>query len=178
MNLDAVRERLEGVTGSGPSFTARCPAHDDRDPSLSVADKGDRIVIHCHAGCETRDVLEAMGLSWSDVFSESANRERFRPTLRVSQRRQLAKSYAVDFTLVQMHEDGESFEIPSDAEALKRAERRLKSLAERYGMDEFQEIAKSWEDADCYCSGPEVRKAWPLSAEVVELLPKEQARGR
>lgn len=175
MNLDAVRERLEGVRGTGSSFTARCPAHEDRDPSLSVTDKGDRIVLHCHAGCETRDVLEAIGLSWSDVFAESSSSQRFKPTLRVPQRRALAKAYAVDFILVQMSEDGEVFK-GDDAKRLAKAERQLRSLAEQYGMEEFQEIAKSWEDGDCYY--PEVRRHWPQSAEVVELLPKEQARGR
>lgn len=177
MNLDTIRERLEGVRGTGASFTARCPAHDDRDPSLSVTDKGDRIVLHCHAGCETRDVLEAIGLTWADVFADEPQRQRMKPTLRVTQRRQLAKSYAVEFTLVQMHEQGEPFDKPEDAARLAKAERLLKSLAEQFGIEEFEQIAKHWEDGDCYFPGPDVRRHWPQSAEVVELLPQEVARG-
>jgi len=30
---------------------ALCPAHDDRNPSLSIQLADDRILIHCFAGC-------------------------------------------------------------------------------------------------------------------------------
>ena len=39
---------------------ANCPAHDDRTPSLSVTLDGDRVLVHCHAGCSQADVLDAM----------------------------------------------------------------------------------------------------------------------
>jgi hypothetical protein len=71
--LQAVRVALEAA-GCGPrgepwKFTARCPAHDDAKPSLSVAEGADRrAVVHCHAGCDTRDVLDALGLRWADLF--------------------------------------------------------------------------------------------------------------
>ena len=43
-------ERLEGVISTGADrWYARCPAHDDRSPSLSVTDTGDRVLIHCFA---------------------------------------------------------------------------------------------------------------------------------
>jgi hypothetical protein len=51
--------------GGGLKAICRCPAHDDRDPSLSVTDIGDKILVHCHAGCDQNAVigeLEAMGL--------------------------------------------------------------------------------------------------------------------
>ena len=53
------------------SFQARCPAHDDRQASLTVseADNGG-IVLHCHAGCVTDDVLRAIGLSYADITPE------------------------------------------------------------------------------------------------------------
>jgi len=42
---------------------ARCPAHDDRDPSLSIRDGRDgRLLLHCHAGCDFTDILAAAGL--------------------------------------------------------------------------------------------------------------------
>lgn len=50
-------------------FVARCPAHEDRMPSLSVAEGVDRrVVAHCFAGCVTADVIQVLGLSWSDLF--------------------------------------------------------------------------------------------------------------
>lgn len=40
---------------------ARCPAHDDRDPSLTLADAPDgRLLAHCKAGCGFTDVLDAL----------------------------------------------------------------------------------------------------------------------
>lgn len=52
------------------SFTSRCPAHDDRDPSLSVSTGDKGIVLHCFAGCHTEDILNAIGFDYSDIFYE------------------------------------------------------------------------------------------------------------
>jgi putative DNA primase/helicase len=38
----------------------RCPAHDDRTPSLSVRPGESRLLLHCFAGCETRAVIDAL----------------------------------------------------------------------------------------------------------------------
>jgi rhodanese-related sulfurtransferase len=53
---------------SGAGYTACCPAHEDRTPSLSVGEGADQpVVIHCQAGCASDDVLAALGLSWADL---------------------------------------------------------------------------------------------------------------
>ena len=39
----------------------RCPAHDDRTPSLSVRLGARRLLFHCFAGCETGKVIRALG---------------------------------------------------------------------------------------------------------------------
>jgi hypothetical protein len=49
---------------------ALCPAHDDRNPSLSVAYKGEKALVKCHAGCETEAILDALALPWEDLFDE------------------------------------------------------------------------------------------------------------
>ena len=47
-----------------------CPAHNDQEASLTVS-KGDKgTVVHCHAGCQTADVLGAVGLSVKDLFDD------------------------------------------------------------------------------------------------------------
>lgn len=62
--------RLEGVrrTGNG-TWLARCPAHADKSPSLSLreCDSG-AVLIHCFAGCAAHDVVGAVGLLVSDLF--------------------------------------------------------------------------------------------------------------
>lgn len=65
-----MRANLEGVEGRGDgAFAALCPAHEDRQPSLSVSEGDDgRALLRCHAGCGTVDILAAAGLEWRDLF--------------------------------------------------------------------------------------------------------------
>ncbi len=44
----------------GQGWTARCPAHDDREPSLSIRDADGKVLVRCHAGCDQRDVIAAL----------------------------------------------------------------------------------------------------------------------
>ena len=53
---------------SGRGYAARCPAHDDRKPSLSLRDAEGKVLVRCHAGCPQTAVIDALrsrGL-WSD----------------------------------------------------------------------------------------------------------------
>lgn len=73
MTVERVLDRLDGVRPTGDGrWQARCPAHDDRTASLSVAEADDgKVLMHCHAECSTREVVDAAGLDWSDLFAES-----------------------------------------------------------------------------------------------------------
>lgn len=53
---------------SGGGYVARCPAHEDKEPSLSVKEGNKGRVIKCHAGCSTENILAALSLSVSDLF--------------------------------------------------------------------------------------------------------------
>ena len=55
------------------SYQAQCPAHDDQKASLTITDAGDKILLHCHAGCNTRDILSKMGLTEKDLFNNTGN---------------------------------------------------------------------------------------------------------
>lgn len=52
--------RALGGRRSGKSWAARCPAHDDREPSLSICDSKGKVLVYCHAGCSQRDVIAAL----------------------------------------------------------------------------------------------------------------------
>lgn len=70
MSTQDLLSRLERVkhTGAG-RWQARCPAHDDKGPSLSVRELDDgRVLVHCFAGCEVHSVLSAVGLSFDELF--------------------------------------------------------------------------------------------------------------
>lgn len=73
MTLAEVLALLDGVRGNNGQRTAHCPAHDDRTASLSVSEGRDgRVLLRCHAGCETRAVCSAIGLTERDLFSARA----------------------------------------------------------------------------------------------------------
>lgn len=56
-------------TGPG-KWQARCPAHADRSPSLSIRDGPDgRVWVHCFAGCSCAAILAALGLSRCDLYA-------------------------------------------------------------------------------------------------------------
>ena len=61
---------LEGVEEKRPGqWVAKCPAHDDRNPSLSIKETDAlTVLIKCWAGCDVADVMEAVGLSLSALF--------------------------------------------------------------------------------------------------------------
>jgi hypothetical protein len=70
-SFDILLSRLEGVKRAGDGrWYARCPAHADRSPSLSIRDTGTRTLIHCFAGCEAEDILTAVGLTWRDIIRD------------------------------------------------------------------------------------------------------------
>lgn len=67
--IDKVLATLDRARKTRDGWNARCPAHDDRNPSLSVrAGENGTVLLTCHAGCHTDAVVAAMGLQMSDLF--------------------------------------------------------------------------------------------------------------
>lgn len=61
--------RLDGVRARGrDQWAARCPAHEDRSPSLSIRAVDDRVLVTCWAGCSALEVVNAVGLELRDLF--------------------------------------------------------------------------------------------------------------
>jgi putative DNA primase/helicase len=59
MNAAEIARHLHGR--KQPSgWVARCPAHEDREPSLSLRDADGKVLVHCHAGCEQGAVIAAL----------------------------------------------------------------------------------------------------------------------
>lgn len=85
--IDNILPHLDKVKKSGKGYQARCPAHEDKGPSLSLREGDDgRVLLHCHAGCSTASVLAAIGLSMSDLFPPSNTPRRPPPAPGVSRR--------------------------------------------------------------------------------------------
>jgi hypothetical protein len=65
-------DRLEGVKSRNGGFIARCPAHDDHEPSLTFRQGDDgRVLLKCFAGCAFKDIVAAMGLQEKDLFPDN-----------------------------------------------------------------------------------------------------------
>ena len=71
MNALEILSHFEQVRRVGDEWSARCPAHEDRKPSLSIREEGGKILLHCHAGCSVESVLEAAALRMVDLFDDS-----------------------------------------------------------------------------------------------------------
>jgi hypothetical protein len=70
--LETLRAHGCNPKRSGDGYSARCPAHDDKSPSLSIGEgDGGRVLVHCHAGCEVGAVLDALGLGLEDLFCDN-----------------------------------------------------------------------------------------------------------
>lgn len=69
--LSELLERFDEVIEDGEgSYRVQCPSHDDSDPSLVLTLKKDgKLLVKCRAGCETKDVLKKLGLSFSDLHN-------------------------------------------------------------------------------------------------------------
>ena len=73
-NLSKILEALAAKTGQQPRRSAngwesRCPAHDDRRPSLSISTNNDGgVLLCCHAGCPTSGIVAALGLTMRDLM--------------------------------------------------------------------------------------------------------------
>ena len=75
-------QRCDKARLYGDSWQACCPAHEDRTPSLSITPQDDRILLHCHAGCETREVVAALGYELRDLYITPEPLPPYRPPRR------------------------------------------------------------------------------------------------
>ena len=78
MKIEDILSRFEGVEQQGPdSWMARCPAHGDNNPSLSITRKPDgKVLMHCFTGCTVEEICAAVGLKLSDLMPERAKAEK------------------------------------------------------------------------------------------------------
>ena len=76
MTLNELAGRLNNVRPKpGGGFTSRCPAHDDRENSLSVDQAADgKLLLHCFAGCSAAGVCRALGITTADLSGENGRR--------------------------------------------------------------------------------------------------------
>jgi len=83
LTLNEFLPRLKGVTtGDGKQYHAKCPAHEDQHASLSVSEGDDgRILLNCHVGCTSQEIVSKLGLTINDLFSDDRTAPASKPEI-------------------------------------------------------------------------------------------------
>lgn len=69
--MDRLLGLLDGVRKAGAGWAAKCPAHDDKSPSLAVSEGTDgRVLLKCYAGCDALSIVQAVGMELRDLFPQ------------------------------------------------------------------------------------------------------------
>lgn len=78
--IEALRNAGKTVTVNGDKASAQCPAHDDSRASLSISRRNDckGVVVCCHAGCPTPDIVAAIAWSMADLFDDPRMRAAYK----------------------------------------------------------------------------------------------------
>ena len=67
--IDDFLSRLKKVHGRNGRWTACCPAHNDKSPSLAVRELDDgRILVKCFSGCSAAEIVASVGMDLTDLF--------------------------------------------------------------------------------------------------------------
>src|SRR5437870_4633903 len=64
----SIAAKCQSARRTGDRWQCLCPSHDDTQASLTITAKDDRVLIHCHAGCSTRIILQDLNLTERYLF--------------------------------------------------------------------------------------------------------------
>jgi hypothetical protein len=68
---------LESVRARGPNkWSAKCPAHTDKSPSLTIAEGDKGLLVKCWAGCSLQEVCASLGIEQRDLFYDARDQQR------------------------------------------------------------------------------------------------------
>lgn len=69
MSVETLLQRLTKVKGGRGHWTACCPSHEDRSPSLAITEVDDgRILLKCFGGCSVQEIVGSLGMEMGDLF--------------------------------------------------------------------------------------------------------------
>ena len=127
--LPKARQRQPG------QYSAPCPAHDDKSPSLVIRENTDgAVLLHCFAGCSVGAVVAALGLELSDLFPprEKSGREPKRQPrlLTAGQALELLQAEATFIAVAAANLASGVMLTPAERERLRQAAARIGWLRE------------------------------------------------
>ena len=79
MTAPELLTRLDGVRSRGTGkWSARCPGHEDKSPSLSITEGDKGLLLKCWAGCELTAITRKLGVEIKDLFYDGLSDPRQR----------------------------------------------------------------------------------------------------
>lgn len=128
-------QRLERVKETGPGrWVACCPAHLDRNPSLSIRETEDgTLLLKCWPGCSVGEIVAAVGLHLSDLFPPRPEYHHKGPTRRRWSAAEALRCLATEAAVISLAAgdiaDSETLS-PEDTERVHLAARRIAEARE------------------------------------------------
>lgn len=135
MSADALLSRLDGVKRTGPDrWIARCPAHDDRSPSLAMHELDDgRVLLKCFAECDVESILSAIGLGWDAIMPPRAINHHVKRERRPFNAHDVLAALETELTIASLAAldigNGKNL-VDADRERLLLASQRIRSAIE------------------------------------------------
>lgn len=149
MIVEDLLPRLEVVRRTSRGFQARCPAHPDKNPSLSVSEGERGILLKCWSGCTLREICKSLGVEVRDLFFDvpDANPARRRIAARQRDRQR-------QYCEQEMEQQGALVDVLREADYFIRSRRgieislwpdnrltdELNSLADAYWLLESEDL--------------------------------------
>ena len=75
IDMQTFLSNFQSVKKISGGYMVKCPCHNDKTASLSVGMGEKGIVLHCMAGCDSSDIVRALGLTWRDLCTDEVQRE-------------------------------------------------------------------------------------------------------
>lgn len=146
--------RRANARAASSGWIARCPAHADRSPSLSIREGRDgRTLLRCFAGCDSTAIVRALGLSIADLF------ETYRPVRGLRQRALTADDVeaSLQSELVRIVAE-ESERSGFESAVLTRHRNAARAVVERRLSVKLQREIPPWYEIEPHSADP----AWTL----------------
>lgn len=74
--LEDILNRLSKVKRIKGGYSARCPSHYDKTNSLTIKEEDGKILLYCFANCSTQNVVKAIGLNMSNLFTDKEKKDK------------------------------------------------------------------------------------------------------
>ena len=170
MTAEAIAQALQARRTGPGRWMARCPAHDDRTPSLSIAERNGTLLVHCFAGCRQADVIEALrarGL-WPERKAEWLPREQYREERKRRDSYHEAERWKQALLLALEHARRDAWREFLECEAASEKEQRAEALTRLFELAREHRRIRNLNGAELLMAHAEALQSDPKG--VAELL--------